>query len=141
VAKPSDVTNIWDWAKVSGAVVYVNGEQVGVTSKTEYGGITIPNPFGKPINFGGFVGYVHRFNQTGVYEVYAITLDGDRTNTIYVTVVEGPAGEGWIFDNPIMQFFKGIALTAPILGDWHIDAVIWLIIALIVVSIVIRIVI
>ena len=137
MAKPSDVTNIWDWAKVSGAVVYVNGEQVGVTGKTEYGGINVPF-LG---NFGGFVGYVHRFNQTGTYEVYAITPDGDRTNTIYVTVVEGPAGEGWFFDNPIMQFFKGIALTAPILGDWHIDAVIWLIIALIVVSIVIRIVI
>jgi protocatechuate 3,4-dioxygenase beta subunit len=136
VATPNGATSIWDWDKVSGAIIYIDGEQVGVTGKTQYGGINVG-----PIHFGTYVGYVHHFNSTGTYEVYAITPDGDRTNTIYVTVVEGPAGEGWIFDNPVMQFFKGIALTVPILGDWHIDAVIWLIIALIVVSIVVRIII
>ena len=136
VATPTGATSIWEWNFVHGAVIYVNGQQVGITGKTDYRSIG----FG-PISFGGWTGFVYRFNQTGTYEVYAITPDGDRTNTLHVTVVQGPMGAGWLFDNPIMQVFKGIALTAPILGDWHIDAVIWLIIALVILSIVIRIVI
>jgi len=130
VAKQSTINSIWDWDRIDGAQVYINGQPAGYTAKTDFGAI---------LGFGGQVGYVHEFDTPGTYEVYA-TSDQGTTQKLYVTVTDEEYSTSPIFDNPFFQFFQNLARQIPLFGDLTIDTFAWLFIALAGVSIVFRIV-
>ncbi len=133
VTEQGDASSIWDWTKISDATISINGEAVGKTSKTTFNDII----FG----FGGAVGYVHSWNDSGVYQVNASTpssssqvvAEGTTTQSLWVTVTneeyEGGSGGNILTDHLpdwLAQFLITLAKDYPILGIALVDQVIYL---------------
>ncbi|MEM3796270.1 MAG: hypothetical protein QXJ98_03205, partial [Archaeoglobaceae archaeon] len=121
-----------EWKAVENAVIYVDGNEVGVTK-----------PIGGVLGFGATPGYEHTFTEPSNYTVYAKYGDA-TTQTLSVTVTEDTSS-GSAIGGTLGEIFGSLAEKIPLTGIKPIDTILWALLiivgGLLVVSIVIRVII
>jgi|Deesub1362B_J571_1020462.scaffolds.fasta_scaffold02425_7 hypothetical protein len=120
-----------EWKRVDNALIFVNGNQTGVTK-----------PIGGWFGFGAVPAYEHTFSELGNYTVYA-TYGDAKTQTMTVYVLEGEE-QGTSFGGVIGELFGQIAKAIPLTGIPMLDTILWAVIVIIggllILSVVIRVI-
>ncbi len=108
-----------EWKRVDNALIYINGNQTGVTK-----------PVGGWFGFGAVPAYEHTFSEVGNYTAYAEYGDA-KTQTMTVYVMEGEEGQGTAFGGVIGELFGQIAKAIPLTGIPMVDTILWAIIIIV----------